>query len=193
MMFFKRTYLKRIVLSAVMLIGFMWTTNAQSYTLSTNVIEWCNYGTINLDAGMSLSRHFTINAGCKYNPWEFQTKNGMPVMNNQLTAYLGTRYWFFFANTGWWLGARMRFSDFEQTGVLRPKYILGKSLGAGVSAGYTWLLTDHFSIEFAAGLWGGRHLKYEQYRTYDNKILDDRGPRNFIALDDISLSLVYVF
>lgn len=180
-------------MAAVMLIGFSSTSSARDFSLSTNVIEWANYGTINVDAGMSLSRHFTLSAGFKYNPWEFQTKDGMPVMNKQATAHFGARYWPFYTYTGWWFGARLRYTDFAQTGVLRPKYFIGNSIGAGLSAGYTWILTKHFRIDAGAGLWGGRHLKYEQYRTINNMILEEKGPRNFINVDDVTLSLVYVF
>ena len=55
------------------------------------------------------------------------------------------------------------------------------------------MITEHLRIELGAGLWGGRHLKYEAYRTYDSMDLVDKGPRNFIFLDDVSLALVYVF
>ena len=186
-------FLKKILLATVMLIGFTLTSRAHNFSLSTNMVDWANFGTVNLDAGMSLSRHFTISAGCKYNPWKFETKSGMPLMNNQITAYFGTRYWPFYTYTGWWLGARLRYTDFAQTGVLRPKYFSGKSIGAGLSAGYTWMLAKHLRIELGAGFWGGRHLEYEQYRTSANMILDDHGPRNFISVDELSLTLVYVF
>ena len=60
-----------------LLVGISWSSDAQKYSLRTNLIEWGNFGTVNLDAGMSVSRHFTISAGCKYNPWKFHTKSGM--------------------------------------------------------------------------------------------------------------------
>ena len=176
-----------------LLVGISWSSDAQKYSLRTNLIEWGNLGTVNLDAGMSVSRHFTISAGCKYNPWKFHTKSGMPVFNNQVTAYAGARYWPFYTYTGWWFGANIRYSDFAQTGVIRPKYFTGQSVGASISAGYAWMITEHLRIELGAGLWGGRHLKYEAYRTYDSMDLVDKGPRNFIFLDDVSLALVYVF
>ena len=190
---FTHTFLRKALMAVILTVGLSTAASAQKVALSTNFVDWANYGTLNLDAGMSVSRHFTLFAGCKFNPWEFQTKSGMPVMNIQTTAYLGTRYWPFYTYTGWWFGARARFTDYAQTGVLRPKYFLGTSIGAGLSAGYSWRLTKHLNLDLGAGFWGGRHLKYEQYRTISNMILEDKGPRNFISVDDISLALVYVF
>ena len=170
-------------MAVILAVGLSTAASAQKVALSTNFVDWANYGTLNLEAGMGVSR----------NPWEFHTKGGMPVMNKQTTVYAGTRYWPFYAYTGWWFGARARYTDFAQTGVLRAKYFLGTSVGAGLSAGYSWRLTKHLNLELGAGFWGGRHLKYEQYRTIANMILEDKGPRNFITVDDISLALVYVF
>jgi hypothetical protein len=43
--------------------------------LSTDVVDWANFGTMNLEAGVSVHRHFSIQAGAKFNPWEFKTHN----------------------------------------------------------------------------------------------------------------------
>ena len=33
---------------------------AQNFTLSTNLLDWANLGTVNLQAGLSVGRHLTI-------------------------------------------------------------------------------------------------------------------------------------
>ena len=188
-----RKLLLKIVLTTIMAAGFAISSHAQKLSLSTNLVEWGNYGTINLDGGMSVSQHFSLFAGVKYNPWEFRTSYGMLVFNQQATVNAGVRYWPWYVFSGWWLGAKVRYTDFEQSGVLRPKYFDGKSIGAGLSAGYTWMLNKHINLEVAAGIWGGRHLEYKVYRTVSSMHLLKDGPRNFYGLDDVAVTLMYVF
>ena len=64
-----RKLLLKIVLTTIMAAGFAISSHAQKLSLSTNLVEWGNYGTINLDGGMSVSQHFSLLAGVKYNPW----------------------------------------------------------------------------------------------------------------------------
>lgn len=42
--------------------------NAQHFTIQTNAMQWANLGTLNGAAGISLSRHFSMEAGFRYNP-----------------------------------------------------------------------------------------------------------------------------
>lgn len=167
--------------------------HAQKVAISTNLVEWGNFGTINADAGLSVSQHFSLHIGGKYNPWTYHTRSGMPVYNKQTTAYLGARYWPWYVFSGWWIGARVRYLDFAETGVLRPKLFEGKSIGAGALLGYTWMINENFNIEIGGGIWGGRHLEYSRYRTPGSRDLLASGPRNFAFIDELSVSLMYVF
>lgn len=83
--------------------------------------------------------------------------------------------------------------DFAETGVLRPKLFEGKSVGAGLLFGYTWMIHERFNIEVGGGVWGGRHIEYNRYRTPASRDLLSSGPRNFVFIDELSVSLMYVF
>ena len=63
--------------------------HAQKFALSTNLVEWANFATANLDASLSVSQHVSLFVGGKYNPWKFETRKGMPVFENHTTAYAG--------------------------------------------------------------------------------------------------------
>lgn len=188
-----RKHLLRFVVALTIVLLSCHQASAQKFALSTNLIEWANFGTINADAGLSVAQHFSLHAGAKFNPWSFHTKSGMQIYNKQTTAYFGARYWPWYVYSGWWIGARVRFMDFSETGVLRPKLFEGKSLGAGVLFGYTWMIHEHFNIEIGGGLWGGRHLEYTRYRTPARRDILSSGPRNFAFVDELSVSLMYVF
>lgn len=188
-----RNLLLKILLAVALFAGVSQTSHGQKVSLSTNLVEWGNFGTANLDAGMSVSQHLSVFVGGRYNPWKFEANSGMPIYNNQTTVYGGLRYWPWYVYSGWWIGAKIRYTDFAETGVLRPKLFEGRSIGAGLSFGYTWMLNEHFNIELGAGAWGGRHLEFAQYRTVRSMELQDSGPRNFVWIDDLALSIMYVF
>lgn len=57
-----------ILLFSIMFLLKTEVSQAQSFSVSTNIADWANFGTVNLEAGMSVSRHFSIVAGGHYNP-----------------------------------------------------------------------------------------------------------------------------
>lgn len=183
-----------LVIASVVVLS--WTSpdcRAQKFALSTNLVEWANFGTTNLDASLSVSQHVSLFVGGKYNPWKYKTAKGMPVYENQTTAYVGMRYWPWYVYSGWWIAGKLRYTDFSETGVLRPKLFEGKSVGAAVSFGYTWMIHERFNIEIGGGIWGGRHLEYAKYQTPASMELMERGARNFFFIDDLQVSIMYVF
>ena len=54
--------------------------NAQKASLSTDLLGYANFVTMNLDASYPVSRHWSINAGVKYNPGK---EKKMPVTGSR--------------------------------------------------------------------------------------------------------------
>lgn len=162
--------------------------------LSTDLVDWANFGTVNLEAGVSLHQHFSVHAGAKYNLWNFKTHNlGLALYNKQTTAYAGFRYWPWYVLSGWWVGAQAQYTDYAETGVWRHALDTGKAIGGGVSFGYTLMLHENLNLEFGAGVWAGRRFEHTLYCCPDCMKVRESGPGNFVALNDISISLMYVF
>lgn len=162
--------------------------------LSTDLVDWANFGTVNLETGVSLHQHFSVHAGAKYNPWNFKTHNlGLALYNKQTTAYAGFRYWPWYVLSGWWIGAQAQYTDYAETGVWRHALDTGKAMGGGVSFGYTLMLHENLNLEFGAGVWAGRRFEHTLYCCPDCMKVRENGPGNFVALNDISISLMYVF
>lgn len=165
-----------------------------SLALSTNLVDWANLGTANLEAGVSIHRHFSLHLGAKFNPWNFKThKMGLDLYNKQTTSYAGFRYWPWYVYSGWWLGAQAQYTGYSETGVWRHALDTGKAIGAGLSFGYTLMLHENINLEFGAGLWAGRRLQHTLYCCPDCMRVRQSGPGNFVALNDVSLSVMYVF
>lgn len=169
-----------------------------AFSISTNLFDWADLGTINLDAGFALSRHFSLQAGVKYNPWSITPSKGeySLIQNQQLSGSLGMRYWPWYVFSGWWICAKAQYCDFSETGIWRPALDTGKAVGGGLSTGYTILMTKHFNIELGAGFWGGKLLEHNLYHCPDPVHTDfprESGPKSFIAINDVTISLQWVF
>lgn len=167
--------------------------SAQRASVSTNALTWVNLGTINAEGSLSVSKHMTVFAGAKYNPWRIGTKSNQAFYNKQVAGYAGVKYWPWHVYSGWWFGAKAQCQDFEEFGIFTEGLIRGKALGAGISLGYSFLITSKFNIDFGIGGWGGRLLDYERYEEiYDNEPLVS-GPRNFVFVDNLIIAVAYIF
>ena len=122
----------RIVLALCLLLST--TLSAQEFSLSTNLLDWANLGTANLQAGISLSRHVSLHAGVRYNNWNFgSVEKGNPFQNRARTASLGFRWWPWNVCSSWWFGARAQVEEYNRGGLLRRM-----NLGLGFWAGRAW-------------------------------------------------------
>ena len=167
---------------------------AQKVSLSTNLLEWANLGTVNLDAGLAVHNNLSVHLGGKINPWEFKTcKLGLDLYNKQETGYLDVRYWPSSVFSGWWVGARARVSDYATTGIWRHALEQGLAVGGGLSFGYSLKIHEHLRLDFGAGLWAGRKLKYDLYCCTECMKFREAGTRNFISYDEVKVSLMYLF
>lgn len=183
----------KIVLAIFFFCAVQPNAEGQKLSLGTDAIQWANFGTANLEMGLSVHQHFSLNLGGRYNPWNFRTSSGLLMHNQQMGGYLGMRYWPWYVYSGWWLGAKVQYADYSRTGVWRPALEQGKRLGGGLSFGYTVMLSEHVNMEFGAGVWGGRALEYTLYECPVCMDVRKTGPRYFADIDNVSLSVFYVF
>lgn len=167
---------------------------AQRVSLSTNLADWSFLGTANLEVGVAVSQHFSLNAGVKYNPWEFTSKKtDVDVWNKMKTADAGIRYWPWYVNSGWWIGMKGRWQKVARTGIWRPALEESTALGGGLSAGYTLILTKHLNLDFGWGAWCGKYLDYVLYECPKCMEVRENGSRFFVRPDNIVLTVSVVF
>lgn len=166
-------------------------TETQKFLISTNLYDWADYGTINFGFGYVLGRHFSLDLGAKYNDWQFKTNDHVGyTMHKQKTASVGVRYWPWYVFSGWWIAAKGQYSDTTTNGAIQ--FTSKKALGAGLSTGYTLMITKKFNIEFGAGFWGGKYLDYvldvpSTEQSY-GEIKD-----TFFGWNDLNISLQFLF
>lgn len=168
--------------------------NAQRISVGTNLLQWANLGTINAEFSYAPARHITITASARFNNWQFDTKQEHLILQNkQKTASLGFRYWPWYVYSGWWFGIKGQYKDFATSGIWRPALNTGSSVGAGISAGYTFLLHERLNLDFGIGAWGGRMLKHTLYECPVCLDIRETGPKWFAGIDEISISIIYIF
>jgi len=166
----------------------------QKLSLSTNAFDWAMLGTANIETQVSVSQHISILAGARYNPWKFETPNPHLIVQNRHTAfYAGLRYWPWYVYSGWWIEAKAQCGNFTRSGIWRPALEKGNAIGAGLAFGYTLMLSKSINIDIGVGAWGGRKLKRQLFDCPSCLNLREEGPKNFIDLDDIKISFMYLF
>lgn len=168
--------------------------HAQKVGVGTNLADWVNLGTANLEAGLSVGQHFSVFVGGRFNPWTFYSnRRDEPMHNNVKNAYAGVRFWPWYVYSGWWVGAKGQYEQFMEGGFWRPILEEGTAVGGGLSGGYTLMIHKNINLEFGVGFWGGRYTDYTKYQCSGCTDIITAGPRNFIKLDDLVFAIVYVF
>ena len=63
----------KLILVLLLFLAFGRTVKAQRFTLSTNILEYANLGTLNLDASFGVAQKWSVVAGVRYNPFSFES------------------------------------------------------------------------------------------------------------------------
>lgn len=168
------------------------TANAQKWAVGTNILEYANLGTLNLEASFAPARHVSLDLQTGYNPWTFKDDTPEQYQNRSLSASLGARWWSWHVFAGWWVKGALQYELYNRGGILDKYSEEGHAYGGSVSAGYAWLISDRLNLDFGLGLWGGRR-HYTTYRCTSCGRIDESGKKWFVAPDDIMVSLVYIF
>ena len=185
--------MKKIVV--ILAVSFLATfpLSARKFSLATDILGYVCLGTLNADVSYSLSQKWSLDVGFRYNPFTFNVGNpDKQFQIRQRSAHLGARLWPWHTGSGWWFAGRIRGQEYNWGGIVSRETEEGTRVGAGLGLGYTHMLSPHFNIEFGAGFWGG-HKSYRRYSCPVCGVTVMSGSGAFIAPDDISVSLVYVF
>lgn len=163
------------------------------YSISTNLLDYVKLATFNVEGSYALSRHWSISAGARYNPFTFREGDPQRQFQYRQQSYsLGARWWLWHTWSGWWLSGKVRYQEYNVGGIVSRKTEEGDRGGLGFYAGYTQMLTPHLNLEFGLGMWGGMSW-YNVYSCPTCGLTMDSGKTWFARPDDIMVSLVYVF
>ena len=168
-------------------------TFAQKISISTNVLGYAALGTLNADVSYSVSRHWDVVAGVRYNPFTYNAGDPESQFQARQQSYAaGVRLWPWHVLSGWWFASKVRYQEYNFGGILSRESVEGDRLGLGVYAGYTHMISQHFNLEFGLGIWAGAD-SYKRYSCTVCGLSLDSGRKAFVLPDDLAVSLVYVF
>ena len=187
MMINTRLFLLAVGLAA----GICLKAGAQELSLSTNLADYAAGGTLNIGAAYGVSRHWTLNAQARYNPFSYGEGSG-EVLQKQRSFSAGTRWWPWHMYSGWWMGAALQWQEFAEGGRKSQETTEGDRFGGSLSAGYSTMLGTHFNLDFGLGLWGG----YSIYTTYACQRCGRRlesGTHSFLLPNELILGISYIF
>ena len=182
--------MKRLVLLATLLTVCA-VCSAQRFSVSTNAVDYANFGTLNVEGDMAVARRWTVLAGAKYNPFLFRS-GSEPLSARQRVVATGVRFWPWHVFSGWWFGGKVQYQEYNRGGIRSAVTDEGDRYGAGLSAGFSYMLHPHLNLTLGAGLWAG----FDRYRTYSCPVCgltEGEGEKTFILPNDLMLSLSYVF
>ena len=184
--------MNRMKYIGILVFGLMaFPAYGQKMSLSTNLAGYLNFGTMNMELSCGTGRHWSVTAGARYNPFSFKWR-GRPARNRQQSYCLGTRFWPWHIYSGWWISGKFRYQEYSTGGIMSPETEEGDRLGAGLSAGYTYMLHPHINIEFGLGFWAGAG-KYVRYSSPSCGVTLESGIKGFVLPDDIIIGISYVF
>jgi Protein of unknown function (DUF3575). len=185
-----------LLLIAVLGLLLPLTGAAQNWTVQTNFLDWAALGTVNAEVGVSVSQHFSLMVGGRYNPWNFHPITPKPSSRTSRRRPI----WASATGRGMSIPVsgspprRSTMHSFSSTGIWRAALKEGKNgFGGAFAAGYTFMLSKHFNLEAGIGAWAGAFQEYGFYSSPQKLFVREEGRKTFIYPDQVSLSLVYVF
>ncbi len=180
---------RALLLAAVLLTGAV--CSAQRLSVATNLVDYADFGTLNVEGDLAVGRRWTLVAGAKYNPYLFRPDTE-PLSARQRLVAAGARFWPWHVFSGWWLGGKVQYQEYNRGGIRSAGTEEGDRYGAGLSAGFSYMLHPHLNVSVGAGLWAG----YQRYVAYSCPVCgmtEETGEKTFLLPNDLLLSLSYVF
>ena len=72
---------RMLILAAALLVG--GAASAQRLSVSTNVLDYADFGTLNVEGDVAVARQWTLTAGAKYNPFLYKADTPEPLSARQ--------------------------------------------------------------------------------------------------------------
>lgn len=161
-------------------------------TLGTNVVDYINLATLNIEGSLAISRHWTLNGGVKLNPWTFNKSKDNQFQNRHFTAGLGFRWWHWYVNSGWFIGSSLKYMVYNYGGLFNKETYQGEIYGLNGYLGYSLMLNKGWNVEFAAGVLGGYNSN-TKYICPKCGVPLSSGEQVIIIPDNILVQFVKVF
>jgi len=160
--------------------------------LSSNLTDYALLLTPNLDFQYAMGRHFTVEAGIKYNNWSFFQSSGNESKNRQKTLHSGIRWWPWYSYSGWWAGSSLQYQEYDRGGFLSAESEAGDAIGLSLSAGYSLQLAKCLNLDFGFGIWAGSTV-YTLYECPQCGRVLEEGSKTFFLPNEARVAVQFIF
>lgn len=165
---------------------------AQRISISTNLADYANFATFNIEGAYALNQHWSVFAKGAYNPFTFNKGTAGQIQHRLFSISAGSRYWFWHFNSGWFAGAKLQYSIYNYGGLVSRRTEEGMGYSVGLFGGYAIMLTPNLNLELGIGLLGG--IKdYVRYKCQNCGEIVSKGVTPYIFPDNFIVQLVYMF
>jgi hypothetical protein len=145
-----------------------------------------------MGAEIRLNNKMTFDLAFSINPWN---QNGNKKFNH-LLVQPELRYWLCDPFGGHFFGIHGAYANFNISGVgfsdfMKDHRFEGNLYGGGISYGYQWVLSPHWSLEATIGV-GYLYIDYDRYECKDcGKKLESTN-KNYFGPTKAGISLIYM-
>ena len=153
--FRKQKSMKRFVVLLAVAAGTLCAARAEAQNMhvATNLLDYLNFGTINAEFGLSPVPKWSFYIKGRYNPFTFRT--GDNLQNRTASVAAGAKYWFWYANSGWFLNSHIGYGVYNTGGIYSGHAYEGEAASITVGCGYALMLGKKWNLDFGAGLQTG--------------------------------------
>jgi len=179
----KKIYILLVVLGTLFLST---RSFGQNMYVSTNLLDYVNIGTINAEFGLSPKPKWSFYSRVRYNPFTLNMKKQM--QNRVASVAFGTKYWFWYTNTGWFLNSHLSFSLYNTGGILNSKAYEGEAFSLSAGGGYSLMLSERLNLDFGIGLQGG-YTSYTEFECPKCGKITGKEKKIFVAPSNLLVQL----
>lgn len=182
----------RLFIIAALILTTAPALKAQRVSIGTNIADYANFATFNLEIGYALEQHWSVFVKGSYNPFTFNYGTPKQIQHRLFSIEGGGRYWFWHANSGWFAGMKLQYSIYNYGGLVSRRTEEGMGYGTGLFAGYAIMLTPNLNLELGAGMVAGIR-DYRKYKCQKCGEIISQGFGGYIFPDNLIIQLVYMF
>lgn len=160
--------------------------------LEQNVADYLFLGTLNASVQYSVHRRWTLGLGARYNGWTWRYGGDTQFESRRQTYYFGARWWPWYTYSGWWVGAKLQYEEYNRGGIRSPETEEGDAFGLAAGGGYAVHVNRWLNVDFGMYGWGGA----TRYVTYACPYCGRRtgeGTKAFLLPDELRIALQFIF
>lgn len=165
--------------------------------IKTNLPYWGTMGTFNAGAEFRLAHHWSLDLEAGLNPFDGKNGDGSYGKSlKHLRVHPELRYWFCETSYKHFIGLHVPYllynvSDIQMFG-LEDKRRQGWGAGAGLSYGYSFLLSKHWNLETTVGA-GYLYLESEKYPCANCGRRQGYEKKHYFGVTQAAINLIYQF